>query len=116
MPATPSDEVSDVDVLADMPGSLDLRIPFGLSLSQERLLDVTEVSRGAACDCICPCCKVPLIAKHGEAKRWHFAHGTRGNYKTLVDLYRPRLGEKDSEFAAEPFAWVRSLICINVPI
>lgn len=35
---------------------------------------VDEVARGAACGCFCPECGSPLVAKHGEAREWHFAH------------------------------------------
>lgn len=32
------------------------------------------------CGCICPSCKTPLIARHGEVKEWHFAHASRAVY------------------------------------
>jgi len=35
---------------------------------------VDEVARGLACDCICPCCGHPVIARQGEVREWHFAH------------------------------------------
>lgn len=35
---------------------------------------VTEVPRGAACDCFCPMCASPLVAKQGAINDWHFAH------------------------------------------
>lgn len=37
----------------------------------------TEVPRGLACDCRCPSCNRPVIARHGESRRPHFAHHTR---------------------------------------
>ena len=33
-----------------------------------------EVPRGAACNCICPGCNKPVIARQGTEREWHFAH------------------------------------------
>lgn len=49
-------------------------IPFGLATASEELVDVGSVERGNACGCICPSCKTPLVARHGNKKEWHFAH------------------------------------------
>ncbi len=49
-------------------------IPFGLDTENGQLVDVGNVKRGNACGCICPSCKTPLVAKHGDEKEWHFAH------------------------------------------
>lgn len=49
-------------------------IPFGLSEKDGKLLDVANVVQGKRCGCICPSCKSPLIARHGQIKEWHFAH------------------------------------------
>lgn len=38
------------------------------------MVAVDEVARGLACECSCPACGSPLIAKQGEIKTWHFAH------------------------------------------
>lgn len=35
---------------------------------------IGEVSRGAACGCVCPECASPLIARLGDEREWHFAH------------------------------------------
>jgi competence protein CoiA len=35
---------------------------------------VDEVKRGLACECRCPVCNGPVMAKQGEIKGWHFAH------------------------------------------
>ncbi|MBT1886116.1 hypothetical protein KK057_22105, partial [Enterobacter mori] len=47
-------------------------IPFGLQRESGLFLDITEVSRGIDCNCICPACKTDLLAKQGEVKLWHF--------------------------------------------
>lgn len=49
-------------------------IPFGLEIESAQLVDVGSVKRGNACGCICPSCKTPLVARHGDANEWHFAH------------------------------------------
>lgn len=52
-------------------------IPFGFHAKNQKLLDIAEVPRGLSCGCICPSCKTPLIARHGNVKEWHFAHASR---------------------------------------
>lgn len=49
-------------------------IPFGLDRVSLQLVDVGSVKRGSACGCICPSCKTPLMARHGDKNAWHFAH------------------------------------------
>lgn len=38
------------------------------------LVHVDDVQRGMACNCTCPGCGAPLIARKGEKKQHHFAH------------------------------------------
>jgi competence protein CoiA-like protein len=40
------------------------------------VVSVNEVQRGQACDCTCPSCKAPVIARHGDVRVWHFAHAS----------------------------------------
>lgn len=54
--------------------SSDNLIPFGEQTATGDLVDVGEVEKGERCNCICPSCKTPLIARKGEIKEWHFAH------------------------------------------
>lgn len=42
-----------------------------------RLYGVDEVSSGLACNCLCPACKSPLIARKGRKVRHHFSHYQR---------------------------------------
>jgi len=53
---------------------IDSLVPFGLDAASGGLVDVGSVRRGNACGCVCPSCKTPLIARHGDEKEWHFAH------------------------------------------
>lgn len=53
------------------------RIPFGLRLVDQQYVDVADVPKGKQCGCICPSCRIPLIARQGKANRWHFAHASR---------------------------------------
>lgn len=47
-------------------------VPFGLR--NGRMYAATEVANGLACDCLCPGCATPLVARQGEHRRPHFAH------------------------------------------
>jgi hypothetical protein len=48
------------------------KLPFGLR--GNRLLHVSEAEQGLACDCVCPACKLRLVAKKGAKVAHHFAH------------------------------------------
>lgn len=51
-----------------------LKLPYGLRDGQ--LIHISTATNGLACDCYCPGCGAPLVAKNGEAnqKAAHFAH------------------------------------------
>lgn len=50
-------------------------IPFAYKSNGQTLVDIDDVPSGKACDCICPSCHCPLIARHcTEDREDHFAH------------------------------------------
>jgi len=53
-----------------------LRVPFGMGVHDGRMYGPLEVARGRACNCVCPGCREPLLAKLPvESNRVpHFAH------------------------------------------
>lgn len=57
-------------------------IPFAVRVIDGQLVDVHDVPRGLKANCVCPSCRTPLLAKQGDQKSWHFAHATRGTYRT----------------------------------
>lgn len=56
------------------PSGRGFRVPFGLR--DGRVWAPGEVAKGRACDCVCPGCHSPLVAKAKESRRRrpHFAH------------------------------------------
>lgn len=56
-------------------------IPFGWHRPSEQAVDIHDVPRGLHCQCVCPSCDTPLIARKGEEKVWHFAHASRAVYE-----------------------------------
>lgn len=56
------------------------KIPFGLK--NGILYEPSQVERGEACNCICPSCNKPLIAKKGDKNIHHFAHATNNSCQT----------------------------------
>lgn len=54
-----------------------LLIPYGLR--DGKLVHISEVERGKECDCICPVCMQPLIARKGDRKQHHFGHKSDTN-------------------------------------
>jgi hypothetical protein len=46
-----------------------------LGLKNDKIVSIKEVPNGLACECVCPKCKVPLIARNnGKLRQAHFAH------------------------------------------
>ena len=58
--------------------------------SEEQLVHVDDVANGNKCNCICPSCKAPLIAKNKGEKMHHFAHQAGCNctsaYESMLHL------------------------------
>lgn len=67
--------------------SNELLVPFGLSLVDGRIYSPAEVPSGKACQCICPGCKEPLIARHPRLsdRVSHFAHTPNTDCATGVE-------------------------------
>ncbi len=57
-------------------------VKLAYALRNGEVVHVSTVPNGAACGCICPACKSPLIARHGEEKQDHFAHPPGTNCRT----------------------------------
>lgn len=60
------------------------------ALNGENLVCVEDVSSGLKCNCVCPACKQPLVAKKGKIKTHHFAHASlvdcQYGYETSLHL------------------------------
>lgn len=59
-------------------------------LKDDKLIPIDEVESGLKCECICPYCKVKLIARKGKIKIHHFAHDRGADcgkaYETALHL------------------------------
>lgn len=60
-----------------------LRLSFGVR--EGKLLHVSEVSRGLACNCVCPACGDRLVARQGPIREHHFAHAARRDCRTAIE-------------------------------
>ena len=57
-----------------------LHLRYALQKGTESYLRfVDDVPRGQKCNCVCPYCKVDLLAKKGQIKEHHFAHKNNKN-------------------------------------
>lgn len=50
-----------------------MKLTFGVHKNGE-LIHVSKAGRGLSCECLCPTCNNPLVAKKGKIKEHHFAH------------------------------------------
>jgi hypothetical protein len=59
-------------------GSAQAELVYALNTSN-RIVHVSEVERGGACDCRCPACGSPLVARKGDLNIDHFGHVSNGS-------------------------------------
>lgn len=59
------------------------QLPYGLH--EGALKHISEVERGLKCNCICPACEQPLIARKGDKKMHHFAHYNSSECEKAVE-------------------------------
>lgn len=58
---------------------MELRNPFGLRNGELVVIsDLFPDEKGAKCNCICPSCEAPFLARMGDVRQHHFAHSGEG--------------------------------------
>lgn len=65
--------------------------------STGKLVHIDSVCRGQKCDCFCPNCHEPLIARHGDVREHGFAHQSKmrsANLKKCYQVIRYKLAEQ----------------------
>ena len=61
----------------------EIKLPYGLKNGE--LVHISEVEQGVACQCICPTCHSPLIARKGENNVHHFSHQNIGECQGALE-------------------------------
>lgn len=78
------------------------------ALKDNILTSIEDVERGKDCNCICPYCKKPLIAKKGKIKEHHFAHQSTDNceygYQTSLHLLAKEIFSEMTTYTLPPIA------------
>lgn len=77
----------------------EIKLPFARRTSDGALVTPDEVSRGLACDCVCPGCGSAVQANQGTERIWHFAHAKKidcvGAYeKSVHEVAKAMLRDK----------------------
>lgn len=62
------------------------KIPYGERDGE--LLHISAVERGLRCNCVCPVCREPLVARQGAKVRHHFGHFPGANCSAETVLHR----------------------------
>lgn len=71
--------------------------------AENQIKNINEVPNGLECNCICPGCKEPLIAKNeGKIREHHFAHNgdseCESGYQTMIHLLAKDIIEETKIF------------------
>lgn len=84
-----------------------LLLPFAKRVTDELFVSPDEVPRGQACNCVCPGCEHPVIAKQGTEKAWHFAHAKSSH---CANAYEKSVHELAKQLLRErKLLWVPTL-------
>lgn len=92
-------------------------IPFGLK--DNVIYHINDVPNGRSCNCLCPSCNKPLVAKNrGEYKRHHFAHLIETdcvNYQAMTYLhqYAQQVIELEKRIIIPKFTYSPEVILID---
>ncbi|MBQ6934145.1 MAG: hypothetical protein IJN37_07140 [Clostridia bacterium] len=80
----------------------DVKLRFGMK--DGKIVEITEVESGLACDCVCPLCGGRLEAIKGEKRAWHFRH--YGEECNLVNAQQSAIHILAKEIIAEEKAFM----------
>lgn len=74
----------------------ELEVPFGLRVTDRRMVSIEAVERGLACGCTCPGCGAQLVGVKGEVKIHHFRHHSEdvsctGARETALHLFAKQI-------------------------
>ena len=96
---------------------MNIQLPFGLQ--NGKLVDISSVESGLACNCVCACCGQRLIAKKGEFNQHHFAHynnaACEGAVETALHIYAKNILEKHKRIILPPVYLDKSDKLISPP-
>lgn len=97
-----------------------MTIPVPYALRNGILVSIDEVERGLKCNCTCPDCHQPLIARMGEKRVAHFAHqgktNCKGGLETIVHKICKEIIAENLVFTTPRFFYERELIPKKVVI
>ena len=78
---------------------MSVQIPIGLRGSE--FIHISEADRGEDCGCVCTECGLPLVAKKGQEREYHFAHSNTttghtcaGGVETALHRYAKQIIEE----------------------
>lgn len=66
---------------------------IGYGFKDGKLIHISEVESGLVCDCTCPVCSTPLIAKKGQINTHHFAHHELSDCDNVNESILHKLGK-----------------------
>lgn len=66
------------------PSAITKQVPFGIR-PDGQLVDANQTARGKACECRCPGCGAPLIARQGAVRTAHFSHKSTVDCATAAE-------------------------------
>lgn len=73
------------------------KLKYGLR--DNKLVHINSIEKGGICDCVCPHCEQPLVAKKGKVKEHHFAHLFKGYcqcaYETMLHILAKEIIERN---------------------
>lgn len=106
-------EKAIIDYLQSGEKTFDVQLQYGVL--KGKLVSIEEISiekRGLRCNCKCPGCNQPLIAKLGEKRRKHFSH-RRGSVCSIEQAQQTAVHILAKEIIEEEKAFLFPGFCIS---
>jgi competence protein CoiA len=94
----------------------DAELPYGVGLDG-RLVHVSEVENGLACNCRCPRGTRRLISKQGPKTGWHFAHqadACAGAFESMVHNLGKQIIADEGTVQLPPLEFIEHGITIDI--
>lgn len=67
---------------------------LGFALRDGQFVCIEDVARGKACQCVCPGCGMPVVARKGDLRAPHFAHDTVNERPSCPETAAHRLAKE----------------------
>lgn len=91
------------------------KLTYAIEQSSNKLVYIEDVKSGLDCNCICPECFKPLVARKGDVRQPHFAHyensNCSGGIMSVIHLLSEEIIEEEKAVTFPPYMGFKAEKC-----